>query len=267
MVNEQVLKYKIFRKIGRGNMVTLYTAYEIENPEHKVVVKIYDKHLAENKEIAQQFEKCAKKIIALEHQNISNELEYEIRNDALILVTELLTGQNLKFATLIKGLSYDENLRILNQTIEAISFLHSKGIIHRDIKPENIFLTENYKKVKILDAGVAGVFGFDKRENISKRIDAPMYFSPEQAEGNKPIDERSDIYSLGVVMYFMFRHKPPFETTTSYDEIINQIIDNPIPDIPGNAELNNIIQKATQKNPADRFQTCGELLNELKLIK
>ncbi len=267
MINEQVLKYKIFRKIGRGNMVTLYTAYEINNPENKVVIKIYDKHLAEDKKIAEHFEKCAKKIIALNHENISNELEYEVRDDALILITELLSGQNLKFATLIKGLSYDENIKILIQSVEAISYLHSQGIVHRDIKPENIFLINNYKKVKILDSGVAGVFGFDNPENISKRIDAPMYFSPEQASGETDIDARSDIYSIGVVMYFMFSHKSPFETTASYDEILKQIINNPIPDLPGHKDLNDIIKKATQKNPTDRYQSCENLLNDIKLIK
>ncbi len=266
MLNEQVLKYKLFRKIGRGNFVTLYEAYEIENPTNKVVVQIYDEYLAKDSIIVEKFKNFAEEIIKFEHENFTKELAFEIRENALIKITELLSGQNLKFAVLIKGLSLEEDLRIFRQTVEAINYLHQQNIVHRDLKPENIFLVDNYKKIKILDTAIAGILGYDHPDKMSKRIDIPMFISPEQARGDKNINKLSDIYSLGVILYFIYKQKLPFENTNSYAEILQQIKEKQIPTIPFEKKLNQIIQKATQKNPADRYQNCQEILNDLKTV-
>ena len=266
MLNEQILKYKLFRKIGRGNFVTLYKAYEINNPDNKVVVQIYDQYLAKDAVIVQKFRDFVEKIMSFEHDNFTKELAFEIRKNALIKITELLSGQNLKFAVLIKGLSFDDDLKIYRQTVEAINYLHQQNIIHRDLKPENIFLINNYKKVKILDTAIAGVLGYDHPDKMLKRIDIPMFISPEQARGDSNINELSDIYSLGVILYFIYKRKLPFENTNSYAEILQQIEQKPIPTIHYEKKLNQIIQKATQKKPEDRYQNCQEILDDLKTV-
>ncbi len=267
MLNQKILHYQIFRKIGKSNCVTLFEAYEQSDTQKKVVVKIYDGAQVADARVRKNFEHLAKKLINVNHQYILKELEYQVTDKQLVIISQLLNGQNLKFAVLIKGLSQEEDLRIFRQIIEGVDFLHKQNIIHRDIKPENIFLIENYKKIKILDSGLAGVFDYDRPENISLRVDAPMFLSPEQAAGEKNIDERSDIYSLGVLLYFIYNRKLPFENTKSYSEILQQIIDQPVPEIPYKKDINTIIQKATQKNPAHRYQSCEEMLDAIEQLK
>lgn len=264
MIDEIISKYKICNKIGKGNFVTLYEASEIDNKQNKVVVQIYDSNLTEDKTIVDKFKIFGDKMTEFSHPSFTKELFYEIKDNTLIKVTEFLSGQNLKFAVLIRGLSLDEDVKIFKQTVEAIKYLHSQKIVHRDIKPENIFLINNYSTIKILDTAIAGVIGYDHPSKISKRVDTPMFLSPEQAKGEQNIDERSDIYSLGVILYFLHKRKLPFENTKSFSEILTQIIENPIPELPFEKDLNEIIKKATQKNKKDRYQTCAEILKDIE---
>lgn len=264
MIDKIISNYKIRKKIGRGNFVTLYEASEINNITNKVVVQIYDCDLTENKTIIDKFKEFGETITNFKHPNFTKELFYEIKDNTLFKVTEFLSGQNLKFAVLIRGLSLEEDVKIFRQTVEAIKYLHSQKIVHRDIKPENIFLINNYSTIKILDTAIAGVIGYDHPSKIAKRVDTPMFLSPEQAKGEPNIDERSDIYSLGVVLYFLHKRKLPFENTKSFSEILNQIIEKPIPELPFEKDLNEIIKKATQKNKKDRYQTCEEILKDLE---
>ena len=263
MIDKIVSKYKIFRKIGRGNQVTLYEAYNTENADEKVVVKIFD---PVNDEIMQEFKDFAKIMTTLNHPNILKDKEFITLANQPVFITSLLEGQNLKFAVLIKGLTPNENIEIFKQVLDGVNYLHKYGIKHRDIKPENIFLINDYKKAIILDAGVAGILGYDNPSKIGKRIDAPMFLSPEQARGDNHIDRKSDIYSLGVLLYFMYSRKLPFSNTFSYDKILEQIINESIPEIQLNKDINKIIQKATRKNKEERYASVEQMLEDIKKI-
>ncbi len=263
MIDQIVSKYKIFRKIGRANQVTLYEAYNIENADEKVVVKIFD---PVDEEIMREFKDFAKIMTNLDHPNILKDKEFVIVDNQPVFITSLLEGQNLKFAVLIRGLTRDENIAIFKQILEGVNYLHNHGIIHRDIKPENMFLVNDYKKAIILDSGVAGILGYDHPSKVGKRIDAPMFLSPEQARGDNHIDRKSDIYSLGVLLYFMCSRKLPFSNTFSYDKILEQIINEPIPEIQLKKDINDIIQKATRKNKEERYASIDEMLEDIKKV-
>jgi len=264
MVDKTISKFKLFRKIGQGNSVTLYEAYNLNNVEEKVVVNIYDTQ--ENADILKKFSELGEILTTIEHKNIVKIIEHHIVDSHPVFITRLLEGQNLKFSVLIKGMTPDENKKIFLQILSAVDYLHSHNIVHRDIKPENVFLTDDYRKVNILDTGLAGILGYDHPSKVGKREDAPMFLSPEQASGSDKIDYRSDIYSLGVLLYFMNSRKLPFSNTSSYNNILEQIIAEPVPEIPLKKNINKIIKKATEKDPEKRYQSVREFKEEIKTI-
>lgn len=264
MLEKIISKYKLIRKIGQGNSVILYKAYNINNVEEKIVANVFDKQ--DDKNIIEQFKKLSETLSSIDHPNIVKVLEFHILENHPVFITKLLDGQNLKFAVLIKGLNAEQNLSLFKQILNAIDYLHQHKIVHRDIKPENVFLVDNYKKVKILNPGIAKIIKFDHPSKIGKRLDAPMFLSPEQASGADKIDYRSDIYSLGVLLYFIISRKLPFSNTSSYNQILQQIINDPVPLIPVKDKINKIIQKATAKNPDERFQNVSEFIEAVKSL-
>lgn len=222
----------------------------------KVAVKILNPVLTANKEIRQRFENEARFMASLNHPNITRVIDFDEQPDILAIVMELLEGQDL--STLIKSkgtLKPEQAIPIFVQILDAFQYAHSKGIVHRDIKPSNIFLSGS-NQVKILDFGIAKILGTnDDFTNTGAQLGTPVYMSPEQVKSDKSIDQRSDIYSLGVTLFFTLNGKPPYDSTTQSNyEIFNKIVLEPIPDLDTYPEISCIIQKAVAKDRDERFQ-------------
>lgn len=264
MINQQISDYIITSKIGIGEMSTIYEAKKIDDKSKKVVIKVFSDSALADKEIVTNFSTKAKIMQNLNHKNVAPILEYIQKPDLLAIIVEHIKGQNLKFAVSMKDFTKDQNLSFFKQILSGIDYGHSLGIVHRGLDPSNIFFTDNYKNIKILDMGMASILGYDSPKKM--KINPPMFLSPEQVNEEKNIDIRSDIYTLGIILYFMMTHKSPYTRTSSYTEICEQIVTQEIPSITRYTIVDSIIKKATAKNPDERYQTCGEFLEALEKI-
>jgi len=265
MIGEKIHNYKISRLIGEGGMASVYEAVH-EKLQTKVAVKILNPMLAANKNIRQRFENEARFMASLTHPNITRVIDYEERPDLLAIIMEFLEGEDLSSRIKKTGaMPPDEAIRIFQQVLDAFQYAHQKGIVHRDVKPSNIFLEPN-GTVKILDFGIAKLV--DSGEDMTMtgtQIGTPVYMSPEQVNTDKTIDHRSDIYSLGVTLYYLLRGEAPYDTTISSSfQIYTKIVQEPLPDLAGFPELNLVIKTATNKDRALRYQNCHDFSVALK---
>jgi uncharacterized protein (TIGR02145 family) len=265
MLNTSIGKYTITRKIGEGGMASVYEARH-ERLGTKVAIKILSPILARNPQLRQRFENEANFMASLSHSHITRVLDVEEQDDTLAIIMELLEGEDLDARVKRTGpLSTAEVKMIFTQVLNAFDYAHSKGIVHRDIKPANIFIDKN-NQVKILDFGIAKLFGTgNEMTQTGTQMGTPVYMSPEQVRGEKSIDHRSDIYSLGVTLYFTLTGKAPYESAeeSSY-EIFTKIINEPIPNLVNNPTFDAIIQKAVSKDRNARYQAVGEMRKELE---
>ena len=264
-INQTIGKYTITRKIGEGGMASVYEGVH-EKLGTKVAIKILSPILARNPQLRQRFENEANFMASLSHPHITRVLDVEEKDDTLAIIMELLEGEDLDGRVKRTGpLSTNEVKMLFTQVLNAFDYAHSKGIVHRDIKPANIFI-DKANQVKILDFGIAKLFGTgNEMTQTGTQMGTPVYMSPEQVKGEKSIDHRSDIYALGVTLYFTLTGKAPYESAeeSSY-EIFTKIINEPIPSIENNSILDAIIQKAVSKDRNARYQAVDEMRKELE---
>ena len=256
--------YRIISQIGRGGMATVYKAYQASIDRY-VAIKVLPSQLAESKEFAARFHQEARIIASLEHPHILPVFDYGESDGVTYFVMRFLDAGTLK-DRMVEGrpLPLDEIDKLFTQLADALGYAHSRGIIHRDLKPANA-LIDSRGNVFLTDFGIAKLL-----ESASPRLtqtDAimgtPAYISPEQAQGN-PVDQRSDIYSLGIILYEMVTGSVPFVAETPLAVLFKHISD-PLPppstvktDIP--AAIEQVILKALAKDPQDRFATAAEFL-------
>src|SRR5215471_2169303 len=273
--------YEIRSRIGAGGMGEVYLA-EDTKLRRKVALKLLSADLTRDADRLRRFEQEAQAASALNHPSILVIYEIGIEGNDHFIATEFIEGETLRQHLHREQLSIHESLDIGTQVANALSAAHRAGIIHRDIKPENIMVRpDGY--VKVLDFGLAKL-----TEQHLSTIDteAPTvanantdpgtvlgtlnYMSPEQARG-KPLDARSDIFSLGVVIYEMVAGRAPFEGETSSDVMSLILHKEPpplaryMPDVP--SELDRIVTKALAKDKEERYQTAKDLLIDLKRLK
>ena len=209
---QQVIgNYRIVRFIAKGGMADVYEAEHIKLGT-RVAIKILNPLLLQDSSLKERFVNEAKIISELKHPNIVQMYEFIEQGDINAIVLEYLEGQNLYDYVSERGALPDEEvIRITKQIISALEYAHSKGIVHRDLKPSNVFILRD-GTVKILDFGIAKVLkGDPKKTQTLGLLGTPRYMSPEQILG-KPVDHRTDIYTLGLLVYFMvtgevIRHK------------------------------------------------------------
>ncbi|HIP96746.1 MAG TPA: hypothetical protein EYH32_05965, partial [Anaerolineae bacterium] len=258
-------QYHIIEQIGKGGMATVYKAYQ-PNLDRYVAVKVLTPGLAGNRGFIARFEREARAVARLRHRNILTVFDYGRQGDVFYLVTEYVSG-----GTLRGRLGWPQDLTyvvgIISQVGDALAHAHRQGMIHRDVKPGNILMVEE-------DWPLLSDFGLAKMVEDSLQLTAsgasvgtPQYMSPEQAQG-LAVDRRSDIYSLGAVLYEAVTGRPPFGPDSPIAVILRQINEPITPphtlrsDLP--AEMERIILKALAKSPADRYQRMEEFLADLQ---
>jgi eukaryotic-like serine/threonine-protein kinase len=280
---KKISHYRILEKLGAGGMGEVYLAEDMKLGR-KVALKILSQEFTTNRDRLNRFEQEACAASALNHPNILTIHEVGEDDGAHFIATEYIDGKTLRRYMAGSPLEAREILDIAVQVAGALEEAHAAGIIHRDIKPDNIMIRRN-GYVKVLDFGLAKLTedSTDKSSSdgeASTRVlvqtDAGVvmgtshYMSPEQARG-KPVDARSDIWSLGVVMYEMIAGRIPFEGETSTDVIvaITQKEAPPLARFASNvpAELDWIVTKALRKDRDERYQTIKELLTDLRRLK
>jgi serine/threonine protein kinase len=266
MINKQILNYKITREIGSGGMATVYEAVHVKL-DTKVAIKVLNPVLAANDGIRKRFEQEAKIMASLNHEGITKVIDFDEKENNLAIVMEYLNGQTLDEYIIQKGaLGEKEAKEIFIPILKAFSYAHGKSIVHRDVKPSNIFITTQ-GKVKIMDFGIAKIIedGANVLTQTGTQMGTPVYMSPEQVNDSKNIDHRTDIYSLGVMLYFMLSGKPPYDATkNSSFQIFTKIVNESVPNLTKYPEMDRIIQKATEKDAINRIDNCMEFIIALQ---
>ena len=279
---EKVSHYRILEKLGAGGMGVVYLAEDMKLGR-KVAIKVLSHEYTTNKDRLNRFEQEASAASNLNHPNILTIHEVGDDEGRHYIATEYIDGVTLRRKMAASQLQIKEVLDIALQVASALEEAHTAGIVHRDIKPDNIMVRRN-GYVKVLDFGLAKLtetvdrtpLDAEAATRVLVETDAGVvmgtshYMSPEQARG-KPVDARSDIWSLGVVIYEMVAGRTPFEGETSTDVIVAITHKEPSPlarfasNVP--AELDWIVMKALRKDRDERYQTIKELLTDLRRLK
>lgn len=272
-------QYQLIGKVSEGGMGAIY---KVKNryTGGNFAVKVLHKECAENEEMRQRFIGEAKSASSLKHPSICQVYDFGISKDVPYLVMDWIEGISLERKLRRDGpLQHAEAAHIFMQIAQALSLAHQHKVVHRDLKPENIMLTrgdsDGHISIRIVDFGIAKVLtdGDDvlKSQGLTKSgvvLGTPLYMSPEQALG-KRVDQRSDIYSFGCVMYAALSGVPPFVGETFVDTANKHISEVPpaisqalgVPN-----DLKMIMLRALEKKPEDRYQSMDEIITDLKKL-
>ena len=256
-------RYKVTRIIGSGGMAVVFEAFDLVN-NREVALKLLRDDIAKDPRAVKRFINESKAISMMSHPNIVKIYAISVRENLKYIVMERVQGITLKNYINKKGaLPYREALLYTRQILKALEHAHSKGIVHRDIKPQNIMLLKN-GLIKVTDFGIAKLPDGETISSPDKAIGTVYYISPEQA-GGKEIDQRSDLYSLGIVMYEMMTGILPFRADTPVSVALKQINEPPrrpreyAPAIPVGVE--QVVLAAMEKRPERRFQSASQMLD------
>jgi len=275
MIGKTISHYKILEKLGGGGMGVVYKAQDLKL-DRFVALKFLPSHIGADEEEKQRFIHEAKTVSKLDHPNICTVYEIDETKPApgkpedgqMFIALAYYKGETLKKRIEKGPLRLDEALDIGIQVAQGLNEAHSHDIVHRDIKPANIFVTSK-NVVKVLDFGLAKLAGQSKLTQAGSTLGTVGYMSPEQAKGHEA-DHRTDIWSLGVVLYEMITGVKPFKG--DYDQSVIYAIMNeehePITGLRTGVpmELERIINKTLKKNPTERYQNVSDLLVDLKKV-
>ena len=262
-------RYKIDKIIGIGGMAVVYRAIDLLM-KRIVAVKMLRDEIAADEQSVRRFINESKAVAMLSHPNIVNIYDVSVRDNVKYIVMEYVEGITLKNYMTRKGiLSVREIISYSEQILHALEHAHAKGIVHRDIKPHNIMLLKN-GLIKVMDFGIAKLPNAETVTMTDKAIGTVYYISPEQASG-RPIDARSDLYSLGVLMYEMGCAQLPFNADSPVSVALMQVNDSALPPRKVNATLpvglEQIILRAMEKDPTDRYQSAKDMLKHVLRLK
>ncbi len=262
-------RYVITDLIGDGGMANVYKANDILE-DRTVAVKILKDEFLENEEFIRRFKNESKAIALLNHQNIVRVYDVSFSDKMMSIVMEYVEGVTLKDYIELRGaLSWKDAVYFMTQILRALQHAHDNGIVHRDVKPQNIMIMED-GSVKVMDFGIARFSRSGNKTITDKAIGSVHYISPEQACGEKT-DEKSDIYSCGVMLYEMLTGSLPFEADSAVSVAIMQMQNEPEKptsikeDIPEGLE--EIVLRAMQKDPQRRYQSSAEMLRDIDEFK
>jgi len=280
MVGANLAHYRIVRPIGAGGMGEVFLA-EDTKLGRDVALKVLPHALAADPERRDRFDREARAVAALNHPNIITIHSVEEHEGVLFLTMELVEGKTLSEIIPRQGMSLEQWLQVAITLSDAVGAAHQRGITHRDLKPANVMVSDE-GRVKVLDFGLAKLQqespGDGVAETMTKGqltgegriLGTVAYMSPEQAQG-KPVDARSDVFSLGIVLFEMATGETPFKGDTSMSVLSAIIKDTPASvtelrqDLP--REVGRVLRRCLAKDPDERYQTAKDLRNELRLLK
>jgi eukaryotic-like serine/threonine-protein kinase len=260
-------RYRIVRKLGSGGMADVYLA-EDEELGRRIAIKILNDRHANDEQFVERFRREAKNAAGLSHPNIVSIYDRGEAEGTYYIAMEYLDGRSLKELVVARGpLPIQDAIDATRQVLAALRFAHRKGVVHRDIKPHNV-MADADGRLKVTDFGIARA-GVSQMTEAGSIIGTAQYLSPEQARG-APVDQRSDLYSVGVVLYEMLTGTTPFSGESPVEIAMKHLSDPPRPpsverpDIP--PDLDMVVLRALAKNPDDRFQTAEEMNAELERV-
>lgn len=260
-------QYETLEEISHGSITTIYKAYQPSLKRTVLIKKLHQKLVSEP-DIRERFFREAQVCAQISHPNIVAVYDFHSSVEAAYLILEYIPGKNLAELMANEPLPLEVAFIIMLEIFKGLEYAHEKGVVHRDMKPDNILISES-AQVKVSDFGLAALEGATTLTRQGMVVGTPAYMSPEQAAGKK-VDKRSDIFSLGVTFFEMLTGINVYKAD-SLTECIRKIISDPAPrlsdyrvDLP--IQLEKLLNKMLQKNPAKRADNCGELFEELESI-
>ena len=257
-------RYRVIRRLGSGGMANVYLA-EDEELGRRVAIKVLDEKHANDEQFVERFRREAKNAASLSHPNIVSIYDRGEAEGTYYIAMEYIEGRTLKELIVSRGpLPVERAVSYARQILGAVRFAHRKGIVHRDIKPHNV-LVDTDGRLKVTDFGIARA-GASQMTEAGSIIGTAQYLSPEQARG-APVDQRSDLYSVGIVLHEMLTGSVPFTGDTPVEIAMKHISAVPEPpsvarpDLPDDLDL--VVLRALAKDPRERFQTAEEMDAEL----
>lgn len=267
LVGQQLGQYRILKILGKGGMASVYLAQQA-SINREVAVKVIESQLALTDEFMRRFQREAQTIASMRAANIIKIFDYGQQDELIYIVMELMTGGSL--ASLIRNapLAPNHAARLLDQIASALDYAHARGIIHRDLKPQNILLDDQGNAI-LTDFGIAKLIEDEstKLTATGTAMGTPAYMSPEQWQG-QALDSRTDIYSLGVILFEMLSGRLPFEAATPASLMYSHLQQPPKslrtvrPDLP--PAIDAVINTALAKQPAERYSSATEMANAFR---
>src|SRR4051812_27295075 len=261
-------RYRIKNRIGSGGMADVYCAID-EQLGRDVALKLLHRRFAEDREFVERFRREASSAAGLQHPNVVGVYDRGEWDGTSYFAMEHLEGRTLKQVILDEApLDPIRAIDLLVQILRAARFAHKRGVIHRDLKPQNVIVDPD-GRAKVTDFGIARAGASDMTQTGSI-MGTAQYLSPEQAQG-LPVDDRSDLYSIGVVLYEMLTGRLPFDGDSAVTIALKQVAEPPVPpraivpSVP--PELEAVVLRALAKAPAQRFQDADEMITVLDRVR
>lgn len=260
-------RYKILKKLGAGGMATVYLA-EDQELGRRIAIKILNAKHASDKQFVERFRREASSAAGLSHPNIVQVYDRGNAEGTYYIAMEVIEGLSLKELVLERGPSpIPVAVNYARQILAALRFAHRNGVVHRDIKPHNVLVNDE-GRVKVTDFGIARA-GASEMTEVGSIIGTAQYLSPEQARG-APVDDRSDLYSVGVLLYELLTGEAPYNGDTPVEIAMKHL--SAVPEAPSTkrpevpTELDSVVLRALAKNPDDRYQSAEEMDADLNAI-
>lgn len=266
-------RYQVEALLGQGGMSAVYRAMD-PNLRRSVAIKLIHPHLSADPNFVGRFREEAAAVARLRHPNIVQVHDFNVDGETYYMVMEYLIGETLqarlkRLNAASRQMSFSEAGSICTQICDAAGYAHDHELVHRDIKPANIMLDLHGQAI-LMDFGIVKIIGGDYHTSTGATVGTAMYMAPEQIRSER-VDERSDIYSLGVMLYEMISGRPPYQADSAIT-LMMMVLNDPLPDLRDlrqdvPAELLAVVLKALAKDPSDRFQSMAEMAASLRKIQ
>lgn len=255
--------YEIVGQLGQGGMATVYKAYHDRLDRH-IAIKLMHTTFLQDEDFRARFQREARIVARLEHSYIVPIYDYNEHDNIPYLVMKFVSGMTLKRRAIKTGLTLHNTYEFLSKIADGIDYAHKQGILHRDMKPSNILIDENDHPY-ITDFGLARIVAAGSSTiSHDMMLGTPFYISPEQAQGSKDLDGRTDVYSLGVILYELVTGQVPFQADTPYAIVHGHIYTDPEPPSSINPELSEnidfVLERALAKDRDERYPTAAAMM-------